>query len=313
MSPVVTPHTTPVLPSTHSPNPATSEAVALPHKRMSDSFVQVFLPFRSDPSLVEQYMSPYGNAIRVGKLLEELDALAFYISHVYTEGKVSIATASVDRIELVEDVPLDQDISIFGYVSYVGKSSMEVTLHMETVESDSPISAEDEAKYMRRQLPEEKLSGDSLLTAKFIMVARDPSTGKASPVHQLLLETDEERNIFRAGALHKARKQAAAQTALHKRAPSAEEMRRVHSLYMEYRRYIETHQGGPSVVVPKPADVEWMRDSRVQNITLTFPQDRNLNSSIFGGWLMRLAYEIGYASAYMVTKSALQFFALDDI
>lgn len=44
-------------------------------KSPSDSFTEVVLPFSKDESLREQYISPFGH-VRIGRLLEDLDALA---------------------------------------------------------------------------------------------------------------------------------------------------------------------------------------------------------------------------------------------
>ncbi|KAI8611698.1 Thioesterase/thiol ester dehydrase-isomerase [Chytriomyces sp. MP71] len=266
----------------------------------TESFVQVFLPFRSNPVLREEYISPQGR-IRVGKALEDLDALAGSVSYLHcsdADRELTIVTASVDRIDLIRDIPVDRDISIVGQVTYVGSSSMEVSIRM-------------------MRLPDEKLSRTAILEAKFIMVARDPATGKAATVPQLLLETDEDRARFRAGTEHKARKQFAAQTALTKRAPSVEEMSLVHSLYLEYRQYAHQRDDNPmetaQSIVPKPHSIEFMGDTRLQNITLTFPQDRNMHGKIFGGWLMRLAFELGYATGSLFAQAPLHFLSLDDI
>lgn len=38
-------------------------------KKMQDSYTEVFLPFKSDPHLLEEYVSVHGG-IRLGKLME---------------------------------------------------------------------------------------------------------------------------------------------------------------------------------------------------------------------------------------------------
>ncbi|KAJ3079231.1 hypothetical protein HDU99_000100, partial [Rhizoclosmatium hyalinum] len=207
---------------TGSPSSPSTSAALSGGKKMSDSFVQAFLPFRSDPSLREEYINSHGR-IRVGKVLEDLDALAACSAYLHCSGSarpLTIVTASVDRIDMLHEVPLNEDISVFAYVTYVGKSSMEVTLQMETVLPDSIAPEEmDPFKYSAQKVSKDKLSGELLLNAKFIMVARDSETQKAASVHQLLLETNEERALFRQGAEHKARKQVAAQTSLSQRPP----------------------------------------------------------------------------------------------
>ena len=44
-------------------------------KRMKESYVEEYLPFKSDLHVKEEYIDIYGK-IRVGKLFEDLDALA---------------------------------------------------------------------------------------------------------------------------------------------------------------------------------------------------------------------------------------------
>ena len=52
---------------------------ALPQS-MADSFTEAFLPFSTDKQLLEEYLT-YAGTIRVGKLLEDLDALAGTIAY----------------------------------------------------------------------------------------------------------------------------------------------------------------------------------------------------------------------------------------
>jgi acyl-coenzyme A thioesterase 9 len=47
---------------------------------MADSFTEAFLPFTSDRQLLDEYLT-YAGTIRVGKLLEDLDALAGTIAY----------------------------------------------------------------------------------------------------------------------------------------------------------------------------------------------------------------------------------------
>ncbi|KAJ3298667.1 Acyl-coenzyme A thioesterase 9, mitochondrial [Rhizoclosmatium sp. JEL0117] len=290
-----------------SPNPGG----VIKDKRMSDSLLQVFLPFRSDKALKEEYINHY-NRIRVGKVLEDLDALAGSIGQLHCEGSsrpLSIVTASVDRIDLIHDIPTDQDVAVYGHVSYVGKSSMEVTVNMETVVDGISAEDVDSKKYLRSKLSKDKRSGDLILSSKFIMVAVDSETRKAAPVIPLRLETDEERKLFRLGAEHKARKQVANQISLDKRPPTIEEMQLVHNLYKEYTPYLDNSD----TAVSKPSNVVWLKDTRHNNINLTFPQDRNIHGKIFGGHLIRTAFELGYATGTMFAKRPLSFLALDDI
>ncbi|KAJ3394544.1 Acyl-coenzyme A thioesterase 9, mitochondrial [Entophlyctis sp. JEL0112] len=288
------------------------------HRSASDSFVRVSLPFLSDENLLEEYRNPFGS-IRVGKILEDLDALAGSVAYLHCSGAdLSIVTASVDRIDLVKDIPADRDVSIFGYVTYVGRSSMEVSIEMETIPLDSESSIENDSPLGSLKFTRNKNDkrGELLLSAKFIMVARDPKTNKAAPVPQLRLDTDAERKLFAKGAQNKVAKQLQDQTALSNRPPSVEEMALVHNLYKEYMQYIPSSEGSSDTgrgILPKPDNIVWMKDTLVQNINLTFPQDRNIHNKIFGGYLMRLAYEVASVTGIMFSKSRLVFLSLDDV
>jgi acyl-coenzyme A thioesterase 9 len=168
------------------------ERVLIP-KLMKDSYVEEVLKFKSDEHIREEYMNTYGG-IRISKVLEDLDALAGSIAYLHCDDNMAetlpltIVTASVDRIDLLGRIVCDEDYKISGNVTYVGKSSMEISMQLEIL----------------NDLKDNK----PILLAKFVMVARDPITGKASMINPLKLETDEDRKLFRLGAEHKARKQA---------------------------------------------------------------------------------------------------------
>lgn len=58
----------------------------------------------------------------------------------------------------------------------------------------------------------------------------------------------------------------------------------------------------------------FMDETRVEKSILNHFQQRNANMKIFGGYVMRLAYETAYMSAYLHGSDAIpQFFMLDDI
>ncbi|KAJ3292930.1 Acyl-coenzyme A thioesterase 9, mitochondrial [Borealophlyctis nickersoniae] len=272
-------------------------------KRMSDSYVEEYIAFKTDPNVREEYVNQFGN-IRIGKVLENLDALAGSIAYLHCDDgrddtqPLTIVTAGVERIDMLQRIPPDQDIKLSGHVSYVGKSSMEVSLTVETVPEGVGSLEEDGPQ---KSGPEHK-KGDVILTAKFTMVARDPETYKSAPVNQLSLETDEEREIFRLGAERKARKQAASLTELSKKPPSVEEMYLIHGMYLDLAESVKN-----------PQDIVWMKDTIQRTLVMCMPQDRNIHNNIFGGYLMRLAYELAYSTGILYARRNLLFVALADI
>jgi acyl-coenzyme A thioesterase 9 len=103
----------------------------IPEKTMQESYVEEFLRFSSDPSVKEDYINMYG-AIRIGKVLEDLDAIAGSIAYLHCDDGgpsdqplgVTIVTASVDRMDLGSPIPPDKDIKLSGHVTR--KISLEI-------------------------------------------------------------------------------------------------------------------------------------------------------------------------------------------
>ncbi|KAF9960418.1 hypothetical protein BGZ70_008612 [Mortierella alpina] len=228
--------------------------------------------------------------------MEDLDALAGAISYKHADdGKadsspLTIVTASVDRIDLLKPLGVS-DLRLSGHVTYVGYSSMEIFMKMEEISEDKP------GKH-----------GDTILVARFTMVARDALTGKAAQVNPMLLQNDTEKKLFQMGEDHKAKKRVATDSALTKRPPTQEERFLIHDLYLEYSQYDD-----PQSKTKKPDDVEWMEDTKMSAIHIMQPQDRNIHDKIFGGYLMRLAYELAFCNASVFISSRPTFLALDEI
>lgn len=57
--------------------------------------------------------------------------------------------------------------------------------------------------------------------------------------------------------------------------------------------------------------VVWMSETELQSAILVHPQERNIHSKIFGGFLMRLAYETAYSTACLFARAPVSFIALE--
>lgn len=99
--------------------------------------VSLVLPFGSDMELREQYKNVWGQ-VRVGKLLEDIDALAGNVAYTHcddadpTTPPLTLVTAAVDRIDLVRAIPPDTDLRLRGCVTHVGRSSMNIDIDLTT-------------------------------------------------------------------------------------------------------------------------------------------------------------------------------------
>ncbi|KAF9432525.1 hypothetical protein BGZ76_010667 [Entomortierella beljakovae] len=261
-------------------------------KTMTDSYTEVILPFGKDKELLEEYVN-FGGNIRHGKVMEDLDALAGAISYKHCDDgnikskPIIIVTAAVDRIDIMQPFGIT-DLRLSGHVTHVGYSSMEVYMKMEAIPEN----------------PEEP--GTTILTARFTMVARDALTSKAAQVNPLELTNDSERKLFQISENRKAMKRLAAESDLTKRPPSEEERFLIHDMYLQYSKYED-----PKAV--KPENLEWMSETKMSSIHIMQPQDRNIHDKIFGGYLMRLAYELAFCNTALFIKCRPKFLALDEI
>lgn len=242
-----------------------------PARRMADSYCEVRLPFRTEPKLLEDYASINGG-IRVGKLLEDLDVLAASIAYLHCDDlDLTIVTAAVDRIDLL--LPIDSlvsDVRLRGSITYVGRSSLEATI---SVETDGPEGAG---------------PWELAALAKFILVARSPSGDRPVAVNRLLLETEREREIYARGAERHAYRLKRTERSLFRQPPAEDEVRLVHELCIGPQD--GSSSSSSSTAVPMEAAVAGA-------LRICHPQERNIHNFIFGGYLCREAFELAFATA----------------
>lgn len=276
--------------------PASSELPKemLEPKRMQDSYVELYLPFTEDPELLEKYIATSG-LIRLGKVLEDLDSLAGGISYQHALGgrpgeggsaPIYIVTASVDRLDLLAPLTADANYRLSGHVIYVGSSSMEVFVSIE-------------------QLTEPMRPNKICLTGRFTMATRNAQTLKSQRIAPLILETDAEKALFAMGESHKNRKRTEAASSLEKVPPSKEEAFLLHSQYLRGLRagmFATDEVHGPAI---KSEPIEHgngptlvpVRKTSLSTTMHMHPQQRNVHQKIFGGFLMRSAYELAWMAS----------------
>ena len=248
-------------------------------KTMRDSYLEQYLFFANDPLTKELYINFAGN-IRIAKLLENLDALAGAIAYQHSDdgeifanndSQLTIVTASVDRIDLLKMPTADMDMKIYGNVTHVGHSSMEITMkccHLQyktnkpelikdingfensKYESKLPIhtAASPELSEILKRIHFGKESKDNesvkrlndniekeipVMVAKFCMVARDAYSQSAVQVHPLKLESKKDNEVFNKGAKIRSLKKQQASESLAKQPPTTEELSYVHQLFLK--------------------------------------------------------------------------------
>lgn len=143
------------------------------------------------------------------------------------------------------------------------------------------------------------------LTANFTFVARDSKTGKSAIINQISPETGKEKLLWReAEERNKLRKKKKGEQK--KEEISGEEMNRLNELLAESRVFCDMPAlaGRDSILI---------KDTFLQNSLICQPQQRNIHGRIFGGFLMRRAFELAFATAYGFAGSAPCFLEVDHV
>ncbi|BBN07940.1 acyl-coenzyme A thioesterase 9 [Marchantia polymorpha subsp. ruderalis] len=265
-------------------------------KTPEESRTSILYALSTDKILREQYRNPW-QGVRIGKLLEDLDALAgtIAVKHCadvdHTTRPLLLVTASVDKISLLKPLLLDEDLRIGGAVAWVGRSSMEI--RMEVIQ---PVTEE------------EATEDDIALIANFTFVARDSVTKKAAQVNRLQPESVAEKKLFQEGEGRDERRKA--------RMKDLSEGMRVGKVpYDAQKMQALLREGRVLIEMPTLADRNsiLIRDTRLENAIVCQPQQRNMHGRIFGGFLMRRAYELSYTTCYVFCGTKPVFLEVDHV
>jgi len=109
-----------------------------------------------------------------GKLMDWIDQIGAMVAAKHAESKV--VTASIDSLHFLSPIRVGDLVTLHAWINYVGKTSMEVEVH---VEVDNPIT-------------KQKVHA---CTAYVTYVAVDDN-GKPREVPRLKLETEEEKRRY---------------------------------------------------------------------------------------------------------------------
>lgn len=225
-------------------------AQARPVRHPKDSWIAHRLPLSRDSSLRDRYKSATGQ-VRVGKVLELIDALAATSAHAHAgfTKEAAFVTASVDRIDMRNPIELNKDLLVQGCVVWSGRSSMEVRVE---------VAHEHEGALV------------PLMLASFTMAARRVQGGGAYTVPLLVPTSDLEQSWNEAVYMKRLQKRALDSPAADP--PTAEEQAVVNSLWEELRR----HRGDPT----RPTNWRFMRDTLIESTRIMHPQRQNTNGKV---------------------------------
>lgn len=181
--------------------------------------------------------------------------------------------------------------AVTGSVVWTGTSALDIQMQ---------LWQEDDKEDAHDQQPS--------LVALFSFVHLDPVTKKPAPVVQLMPGTEREKAIAaQRQALADARRVARKASAQGDRvvvSPEADKWMR--PLLREARTLVDM----PALA---PSDAVAISTTSNENIFLTVPQQQNMHGRIFGGFLMRRAFELGFATAYLFGGRRPDFIMVDEI
>jgi acyl-CoA hydrolase len=233
--------------------------------RAADTSRTLRLPLSEYPALARRFMvldEPLQGNLRFGLLLEVLDKLAEDTALDYvraTHPDARVVTAAIDNI-LVRHAPdPTRDLAFHARINHVGRSSMEVGIRVEQPGSPDLHVA----------------------SCYFTMVARSTTEERSLPLPPL--EPGDDLEARRAAkALRRRDAQRAEQAAEHE-PPSREEFDLVARLHDAQER--------PGF------DGKLASDHVIESWERMYPEQENVPRKIFGGYLVRRAYELCSVSA----------------
>lgn len=222
---------------------------------------------------------------------------------------------------MLHPISLVNDLKLQAYLTYVGKSSMEVTIDLISIKETGEV--------------------EYLGNTQFIMVARKGD--RAATVHGIELEKEEAKSIFEQGKQRLDTRKKRAATSLELLPPRAEEISLIHELYLASKKIREINElatirrnGTVEVssstasalnnqaallaneerqaLIDEKQKYIWMNNLVFKNIQYMHMQNRNIHGKVFGGYIMRAAFELAWVAAacYMGEKST-KFVYVDDI
>ncbi|SMO94099.1 hotdog domain-containing protein [Gracilimonas mengyeensis] len=231
------------------------------------------LKFSSDENLRRRFMivdKDIPGNLRWGKLLEELDKLAEDIALEYVHRineNAKVVTAAIDDIMLRTPVDIHRDLNLHARINYVGRTSMEVGIR---VDQDGE-------------------EGDSLASCYFTMVARLEKDGKAKslPIDPLEYEDELEKKRYESAIAR--RKEYRNQMDALQQPPSKEEYAMLRNIHQA-----QEEPGFDGLLAGDLVRGNWER---------MFPEHENVPKKIFGGYVIRRAFELAMMHAEEITPN----------
>jgi len=268
------------------------------------------LQLSTSPALRSFYTNAWGS-LRIGRVLEDLDALAGSIAlrHVALPD-INTVTACVDKIRILQHHQSEQtgistesvkparsappwsaihfDLLYNGHLFHVGNTSMTISCEVARADRDSP----------------------PFLEAVFVFVARDASGNKSIPVPGLLLATAADREAFARGEkLAAERRKSRLQQHRHAglaASTSHQSSRESLSEHASASGQSEKARLDSSTVAPNSsANSVSIDETTMRTMHIVQPDVRNLFGFMFGGTVLLWSFELAYLTVLQHASMSL--------
>ncbi|HTG80428.1 MAG TPA: acyl-CoA thioesterase [Geobacteraceae bacterium] len=241
--------------------------------RPNDTSYYETLPLGSDAALRRRFMvmdEDLPGNLRFGLLLEILDLVAErtalnYVNRFHPEARV--VTAAIDNIFVRHAADVNRDIAFHARINHVGRSSLVVGIRVE--QPGEPTN--------------------HIASCYFTMVARSGMGEEAVSVVLPPLECPDEKEKKRAQKAVAGREEYRQQQAALHELPSREEFGMLASL-----REAQEEQGFTGLLAGRLVTDAWER---------MYPEQENVPQKIFGGYLIRRAYELSSICSELVAPN----------
>jgi len=229
----------------------------------------------------------------------------------------AVVTAAHDGLSIFSALSAVHDFRLRGAVVSVGTTSMEVrtdVLRVEEVGGDDDDGDDDDddgggGDGNRGGRRRETLLG----SCHTIMGARDAATFGRAAVPPLRGGCDEESAERDAEARHRrARRKTLRDRNLRIKPPMPDEVPLLHRLWREAHD-ARHHQSTPNAAHPPAHHPVPMNASRIRNLEVMQPKNRNQHGYVFGGYLLRRSLEAAWLSAYKHCGRPAVFAGADDV
>lgn len=251
--------------------------------RPIDTSRSVNLPLGNDPNLRRHYMvvnQPLQGNLRFGLMLEVLDKVAEetalgYVRRFHPDARV--VTAAIDNIFIRNAGDVMRDLAFHARINHVGRSSLEVGIRVEHPGSP-PVH---------------------IASCYFTMVARSGAGEGATSLVLPPLEYAEQLERERMEKAIASREAYRRQQAAALEPPSREEYDLLNRLHKA-----QEEPGFTGLLAGRLVTESWER---------MYPEQENVPQTIFGGYLIRRAYELSSICAELVAQERAVIVAVNRI